>query len=160
MVDRNYWPNEIRHTIYSYFSLSGAVKKLAILSKVERKRLENSPIVRKGKILRLNCGHFATYLTSEAKVKEFLQNSFYIKLSERINMRTDTDEVISDVSISNLETYLLSGLPRRFYGKIKVRDAFEKMVENLAGLSNPDFRLEFLEAVCEINSLEQAQFCF
>ena len=86
MVEKNYWPNEIRHTIYSYFSICDAANKLAILSKAERKRLENSPIVRKGKILRLNYNHFATYLTSEAKVNEFLLKSFYIKLSERINM--------------------------------------------------------------------------
>ena len=86
LSEKNYWPTEIRHTIYSYFSLCGAVKKLALLSKAERKKLENSPIVRKGKTLCLNYHHFATYLTSEAKIQDFLQNSFYIKLSERISM--------------------------------------------------------------------------
>ena len=86
MVDRNYWPNEIRHTIYSYFSLSDAVNKLAILSKAERQRLENSPIVRKGKIFHLSHDLFEAYLASEAKIQEFLQKSFYIKLSETINM--------------------------------------------------------------------------
>ena len=119
MVDRNYWPNEVRHTIYSYVSLSDAVKKLAILSKAERIRLENSPIVRKGKILRFDYDHFETYLTSEAMVQEFLQKSFYIKLSERINMWVNQN------SNCNLEKNLLSGLPRRFYGKIKVHEAPE-----------------------------------
>ena len=119
MVDRNYWPNEIRHTIYSYFSLSDAVNKLTILSKAERKRLENSPIVRKGKMLRFDYDHFETYLTSKAMVHEFLQKSFYIKLSERIDMWVNQN------SNCNLERNLLSGLPRRFYGEIKVHEASE-----------------------------------
>ena len=113
--------------------------------------------------MHLNYDHFANCLTSEAKVQEFLQKSFYIKLSERIDSKTDSHEDHSiriESFLCNLMTSLLSGLPRRFYGKIKVRVAPEKMVKRLARLNNPDFRLEFLSLIHDIDSLEQAQFCF
>ena len=72
--------------IYSYFILYEAVNTLAVLSKSERKTLENSPIARKGKRLNSDFEHFEEKLKNEAKVHEFLQKSFYIKLSERIQV--------------------------------------------------------------------------